>query len=91
MRQYERDKHITDLSGSKQDENIGTTPLDNREYKIPANEIGGLAAANMHDGAYIFEEDVAIPTSNEFVHFNNLDEYGFDDEDGTEVINENLQ
>ena len=56
VRQYEGDKHITGLSGSKQDENIGTTPLDNREYKIPANEIGGLAAANMHDGAYIYEE-----------------------------------
>ena len=81
VRQYEGDKHITGLSGSKQDENIGTTPLDNREYEIPANEIGGSAPANMHDGAYISEEDVAIPTSNENVHFNNVDEYGFNDED----------
>ena len=42
----------------------------------------------MHDGAYNFEEDVAVPTSDEYMHFNNLDEYGFDDEDG---IDENLQ
>ena len=65
--------------------------MDNREYEIPTNEIGGSAAANMHDGASISEEDVAIPTSNEYVHFNDLDEYGLDDEDGIDAIDENLQ
>ena len=45
----------------------------------------------MHDEAYISEENVAIPTSDEYMHFNNLDEYGLDDEDEIDVIDENLQ
>ena len=74
MRRYEGEKHITSVSGSNQDENIGTTPLDNRKYEIPTNEIEASAKANMHDGTNISEEDVAIPTLDEYVHFNNLDE-----------------
>ena len=65
--------------------------MDNREYEILANEIRGSAAVNMHDRAYISEEDVTIPISDEYVHFNNLDEYGFDDEEGIDAIDENLQ
>ena len=90
VRQYEGEKQITGVSGSNQNENIHTTPLDNREYEIPANEIRGSTAANIHDGAYISEENVAIPTSDEYVHFKDLDEYGFDDEDEIDTIDANL-
>ena len=90
VKRYEGENHIIGVSGSNQDENIDTTPLDNREYKIPTNEIGGSTTANMHDGAYISEEDVTIPTSDEYMHFKDLDEYGFDDEDRIDAIKENL-
>ena len=90
-RQYEREKHNIGIRGNNQNENIRTTPLNNREYKIPTYEIRGLATANMYDRAYISEEDVEMLTSVEYMHFNHHNEYGFDNEDGIDMIEENLQ
>ena len=62
MWQYEQEKHITHGSGSNKDENIHITLMDNKEYEIPTNEIKGSFVVNMHNGACISKDDVAIPT-----------------------------